>query len=85
VRIIDLAVALIIFVGSAGVTALLTVLFIHYGLGVPPAVLRLNALISAGALGVVLAVATSLGQTRGKIRYANYHELLRQDGGLKNV
>lgn len=56
-RIIDLAVALIIFVGSAFVTALLTVLFIHYGLGVPPAILRLNALISAAALGVVLAVA----------------------------
>jgi hypothetical protein len=56
-RIIDLAVALTIFVGSAVVTALLTVLFIHYGLGVPPAVLRLNALISAGALSVVLVVA----------------------------
>ena len=47
-RIIDRAVALTIFIGSAGVTALLTVLLIHYGLGVPPAVLRLNALISAG-------------------------------------
>ena len=56
-RIIDLAVALTIFVGSACVAALLTVLFIHYALGVSPAVLRLNALISAGALGVVLAVA----------------------------
>ena len=56
-RIIDLAVALVIFVGSAGVTALLTILFIHYGLGVPPSVLRLNALISAGALSIVLAVA----------------------------
>jgi hypothetical protein len=56
-RIIDLAVALTIFVGSAAVTALLTVLFIHYGLGVPPAVLRLNALMSAGALSVVLVVA----------------------------
>ncbi|XIA66741.1 hypothetical protein ACFIOY_12925 [Bradyrhizobium sp. TZ2] len=56
-RIIDLAVALVVFVGSAGVTALLTILFIHYGLGVPPSVLRLNALISAGALGIVLAVA----------------------------
>jgi hypothetical protein len=58
-RIIDLAVALTIFIGSACVTALLTVLLIHYGLGVPPAVLRLNALISAGALSflVVLAMA----------------------------
>ena len=34
-RIIDLAVALTIFIGSACVTALLTVLLIHYGLGVP--------------------------------------------------
>lgn len=56
-RTIDQAVALIIFLGSAIVTALLTVLFVHYGLGVPPAVMRLNALISAGALGVVLVVA----------------------------
>jgi hypothetical protein len=56
-RIIDLAVALFFFVGSAGVTALLTVLFIYHGLGVPPGVLRLNALISAGALSVVLLVA----------------------------
>ena len=37
--------------------ALLTVLLIRYGLGVPPAVLRLNALISAGALCFVLVVA----------------------------
>ena len=53
----DLAVMLIVFIGSAGVTALLTVLLIHYGLGVPPSVLGLNALISAGALSFVLAVA----------------------------
>jgi hypothetical protein len=56
-RIIDLAVALTVFIGSAGVTALFTILLIHYGLGVPPAVLRLNALISAGALSFVLMVA----------------------------
>jgi hypothetical protein len=56
-RTMDQAVTLIIFLGSAIVTALLTVLFVHYGLGVPPAVMRLNALISAGALGVVLVVA----------------------------
>jgi hypothetical protein len=53
----DQAVTLILFLGSAIVTALLTVLFVHYALGVPPAVMRLNALISAGALGVVLVVA----------------------------
>ena len=51
-RIIDRAVVLTIFIGSAGVTALLTVLLIRYGLGVPAAVLRLNALISAGALSL---------------------------------
>lgn len=56
-RVMDLAIELVVFVGSAAVTALLTVLFIDYGLGVPPSVLRLNALISAGALGIVLAVA----------------------------
>lgn len=56
-RIVDRAVALIIFIGSAGVTALLTVLLIHYGLGVPASVLRLNALISAVALSFVLVVA----------------------------
>ncbi|MEH2622298.1 hypothetical protein [Bradyrhizobium sp. AZCC 1719] len=56
-RIIDLAVAVIFFIASAGVTALLMAVFIHYGLGVPPAALRMNALISAGALSVVLLVA----------------------------
>jgi hypothetical protein len=55
--IIERTVALTIFVGSAGVVALLTVLLIRYGLGVPPAVLRINALISAGALCFVLVVA----------------------------
>ncbi|NOJ42218.1 hypothetical protein [Bradyrhizobium australiense] len=56
-RIIDLAVAVIFFIASAGVTALLMAVCIHYGLGVPPAALRMNALISASALGVVLLVA----------------------------
>jgi hypothetical protein len=56
-RIIELTVALAIFIGSASVTALLMVLLIRYGLGVPPAVLTLNALISAGALSFVLVVA----------------------------
>ena len=56
-RVVDRAIALTIFIGSAGVTALLTVLLIHYGLGVPASVLRLNALISAVALSFVLVVA----------------------------
>jgi hypothetical protein len=56
-RIMDLAVALIIYVASAGVTALVMAIFIHYGLGVPPAVLRLDALISAGFLSLVLLMA----------------------------
>ena len=55
--VIERAVALAIFIGSAGVTALLTALLIRYELGVPPAVLRLNALISAGAICFVLVVA----------------------------
>ena len=56
-RIVDRAVMLTIFIGSAGVTALLTVMLVHYGLGVPASVLRLNALISAVALSFVLVVA----------------------------
>ena len=63
-RVIDLAVVLVIFFGSASLAALVTVLFIHYGLGVPPSVLRLNALISAGALSFVLAVALIGGDER---------------------
>jgi hypothetical protein len=58
-RIMNLAFALILFIGSAGVTAFLTTMFIQYGLGVSPAVLRVNALISAGAIGVVLLVAVA--------------------------
>ena len=60
-RIIDLAVALTIFLGTACMAALLVVLLVRFGLGVPPAVLRLNALISAGALGFVLVVAIAGG------------------------
>ena len=56
-KIVNRAAGLTIFIGSAGVTALLTVLFIHYGLGVPASVLRANALISAVALSFVLVVA----------------------------
>ena len=52
-RAVDRVVALIVFIGSAGVTALLTVLLIHYGLGVPASVLRLKPLISAVALSFV--------------------------------
>ncbi len=62
-RIIDRAVALIFYVGSAGVTAFLTTLLVYYGLGVAPGVLRLDALIAAGLLGVafLLALAISHG------------------------
>ncbi|WP_141688332.1 hypothetical protein [Bradyrhizobium paxllaeri] len=57
-RIIDLVVALIFFVASAGVAAFLMAAFIHYGLGVPPAVLRLDALVSAGLVSLVLLMTT---------------------------
>ena len=57
-RIIDLAVALIFFVASAGVAAFLMAVFIHYGLGVPPAALRIDALVSAGILGLLLIITT---------------------------
>jgi hypothetical protein len=56
-RIIDLAVALMFFLASAGVAASVMAVFIHYGPGVPPAALRLDALISAGFLSPVLLVA----------------------------
>ena len=53
-RIVDLAVALIIFIASAGVAAFLMAIFIQYGLGVPPAALRVDALVSAGILSLLL-------------------------------
>lgn len=56
-RIMDLAVAFIFFVASASVTAFIMAAFIHFGLGVPPAVLRFDALISAGFLSLVLLTA----------------------------
>ena len=56
-RIVQRAVAFTVFIGSAGLVALMTVMFVRYGLGLAPAVLRLNALISAGALTFVLVVA----------------------------
>jgi|EndMetStandDraft_6_1072998.scaffolds.fasta_scaffold02539_2 hypothetical protein len=56
-RIMDLAVALMFYVASAGVSAFVIAVFIHYGLGVSPAVLRLDALISAGSLSLVLLMA----------------------------
>ena len=59
-RIIDLAVAFIFFVASAGVAAFLMAVFIHYGLGVPPAALRVDALISAGILGLLLIVTAAI-------------------------
>jgi hypothetical protein len=56
-RIMDLADALIFFIASAGVTAFVMAIFIPYGVGVSPAVLRLEALISAGLLALVLLTA----------------------------
>ncbi len=62
-RIVDLAVALIFFIASAGVAALVMAAFIHFGLGVPPAVLRLDALICAGFLSLVLLMAVATIKT----------------------
>jgi hypothetical protein len=59
-RIIDLAVALIFFIASAGVAAFLMAVFIHYGLGIPPAVLRFDALISAGILSLLLLATATI-------------------------
>lgn len=59
-RTIDRAVALIFYVGSAGVTAFLTTLLVYYGLGVAPGVLRLDALIAAGLVGVAFLLALAI-------------------------
>lgn len=59
-RAIDRAIALIFYLGSAGVTAFLTTLFTSYGLGVAPAALRLDALIAAGLLGVAFLLAMAI-------------------------
>lgn len=59
-RTIDRAVALIFYVGSAGVAAFLTTLLVYYGLGVAPGVLRLDALIAAGLLGVAFLLALAI-------------------------
>ena len=59
-RIMDLALVVLFFIASAGVTAFVMAAFIHYGLGVAPAALRSDALISASLLGLLLAaVATT--------------------------
>jgi hypothetical protein len=59
-RIIDLAVALTFFIASAGVAAFLLAVFIHYGLGVSPAAVRVDALISAGIIGLLLIVTAAI-------------------------
>ena len=61
-RIIDLAVALVVFIASAGVAAFLVAVFIQYGLGVPPAALRVDALVSAGILSVLLMATIMIGK-----------------------
>jgi hypothetical protein len=53
-RIVDLAVALVIFIASAAVAAFLMAVVIQYGLGVPPAALRIDALVSAGIISLLL-------------------------------
>jgi len=59
-RIADLAVALIVFMASAGVAAFLMAVVIQYGLGVPPAALRVDALVSAGILSLLLMVTAMI-------------------------
>lgn len=61
-RIVDLAVALIVFIASAGVAAFLMAVFIQYGLGVPPAALRVDALVSAGILSLLLMATMMIGK-----------------------
>jgi hypothetical protein len=59
-RSFDLAVVLISFIASAGMAALLMAVFIHYGLGVPPAALRVDALVSAGILSLLLVTTATI-------------------------
>ena len=56
-KVVNRVIMLTFFVGSAGVAALLTALSCHYALGVAPAVLRIDAVISAGVLSVLLLLA----------------------------
>lgn len=56
-RFTNLSIVFVFFVASAGVTAFLMATFIHCELGVPPAALRFDALISAGFLGLLLVTA----------------------------
>jgi hypothetical protein len=51
---VDSAIALVFGIASAGVTAFVMAAFLHYGLDVPPAVLRFDALICAGLLSLLL-------------------------------
>jgi hypothetical protein len=60
------ALALIFYIASAGITAFLAALFIHYEFGVPPAVLRFDALVSAGLLGLLLLAAMTTAHEREK-------------------
>lgn len=57
-RSMDLALVVLFFIASAGVTAFVMAAFIHYVLGVAAAALRSDALISASLLGLLLATAT---------------------------
>jgi hypothetical protein len=65
-RIVDLAVALIIFMASAGVAAFLMTVVIQYGLGVPPAALRVDALVSAGILSLLLMATVMIEGIGGR-------------------
>lgn len=56
---IDSVITLVFGIASAGVTAFVMAAFIHYGLNVPPAVLRFDALICAGLLSLLL-IATAM-------------------------
>lgn len=61
-RIIDLVIAIIFFFASAGVAAFLMAVFINYGLGVPPAALRIDALVSAGVLSLLLMTTATISK-----------------------
>ena len=55
---INSAIGLVFGVASAGVTAFVMAAFIRYGLDVPPAVLRFDALICAGLISLLLIAGT---------------------------
>jgi hypothetical protein len=55
-RVVNRVIAMTFYLGSAAAAALVTALLVRGALGVSPAVLRLDAFIAAGLVGLLLLV-----------------------------